>query len=65
MPRPSKRRKKPPDKPQEAFLGKDLDYEGWKQLGKCNLIFCAKNSNLSLLISTGSTYLGAFPLPNV
>ena len=65
MPRPSKRRKKPPDKPQEVFGGKDLDYEGWKQLGKCNLILCVQISNLSLSISPESTYLAPFSLPNV
>ena len=36
MPRPSKRKKRPPDKQTNAFLGKDLDYEGWKQIGKCD-----------------------------
>ena len=36
MPRPSKRKKRPPDKQTNAFLGKDFDYEGWKQIGKCD-----------------------------
>ena len=35
LPRPTKRKKRPPDTQANAFLGKDLDYEGWKQIGKC------------------------------
>ena len=43
MPRPSKRKKRPPDKQSNAFLGKDLDYEGWKQIGKCDNMNFSKN----------------------